>query len=78
MLNKIENIDQVKTFFTYLAEVDNLSFHPDDDFNDYELLQAPELVDLYNRLMDESHDVCKENGVDIYEIAFEVLKPKLQ
>ena len=77
MLNKIESVDQVKTFFTYLVEVDNLSFHPDDDFNDYEL-QAPELIDLYNRLMDESHDVCEENEVDIYEIAFEVLKPKLQ
>lgn len=77
MLNKIENIDQVKTFFTYLVEVDNLSFHPDDDFNDYDL-QAPELIDLYNRLMDESHNVCEENGVDIYEIAIDCIKPKLQ
>ncbi|MES2379751.1 MAG: hypothetical protein V4538_01830 [Bacteroidota bacterium] len=73
----IKTVADVKTFFKYLTEVDNVSFHPDDDFNDtinfntkkstYTKAQAK----LLNKLMDQAFTVCTKNKVDIYEIGFE-------
>ena len=55
-----------------------ISFHPDDNFTDYVYsnnvrIFSDEDAALYNRLMDESFDVCKKADIDIYNLAYEIL-----
>ena len=33
---------------------------------------------MYNRLMDESFDVCEKDNVDIYEIGLAELQPNME
>lgn len=76
MTLKILTIDDVKQFAKQLT-AEGLSFHPDDDFQDYVNLStnAPsyskEDADLRNELMNQCFDVCEKEGVDIYEIMME-------
>ncbi|AXB55212.1 hypothetical protein [Flavobacterium fluviale] len=76
MLNKILNIEDVKQFAKQLT-AEGLSFHPDDDFNDYVNSKtnlpsySKEDADLRNELMNECFNVCETEGVDIYEIMLE-------
>lgn len=75
----IQTLDQVRDFFTHLSTTEKLIYHPDDDFRDY---TAPGNVYLYteeqaqerNLVMNECFACCYLNGVDIYEIAMEVIK----
>ena len=81
--SKIATIDDVKKFFHHLVSERNLNFHPDDRFEDYVSCDdgsntfSQEECSVYNRLMDESFDVCEKNGVDIYAIGLELMQDAL-
>ena len=80
----ITSVADVKAFFHHLVDERKLNFHPDDDFADYISLddQTPTFTDdeviLYNRLMEESFDVCEAAGVDIYELGLQELETVLK
>lgn len=77
MITKIETTDDVKAFAKQLI-TEGVSFHPDDDFNDYINLKenkrsyTKEEVDLRNELMGNCFEVCEKEGVDIYDVMLEV------
>ena len=77
----ILSVDDVRIFFHHLVEERKVNFHPDDDFADYVSLKdhtptfSDEEVGVYNRLMDESFDVCDKSNTDIYEIGIKFLMP---
>ncbi len=81
--SKIATIDDVKEFFHHLVCECNLNFHPNDRFEDYVSCGdgsntfSQEECAVYNRLMDESFDVCEKNGVDIYAIGLELMQDAL-
>ena len=70
----ISTIKDVESFFDFLLQERNVSFHPDDDFADYVSIETGEPIfnkdetSTFNRLMGEAFDVCELNGVDIYSI----------
>ena len=70
----ILSVEDVKVFFHHLVDERKVNFHPDDDFADYICYEdrTPTFtqteVAIYNRLMDESFDVCEKANVDIYDI----------
>ena len=76
----ILSVDDVKMFFNHLIDERKVNFHPDDDFADYVCYAdntssfTSDEVEIYNRLMDESFDVCKKAKVDIYEIGLPLLQ----
>lgn len=73
MIAKIRTIEDVKSYAKQLT-AEGLSFHPDDDFNDYinftnnQPSYTKEEADVRNELMNECFDVCEKEGLDIYEI----------
>lgn len=75
----ITSVKDVEVFFHHLVDERKVNFHPDDDFADYICLAdktptfSAEEVVVYNRLMDESFDVCEKSGTDIYNIGFNEL-----
>ena len=75
----IKSVEGVKAFFHHLVDERKLNFHPDDDFADYISYEdktpsfTKEEVSVYNRLMEESFDVCNNYNMDIYEIGFDEL-----
>ena len=77
---RITSVDDVKAFFHHLVNERNLNLHPDDRFEDYVSCDdgsntfSQEECSVYNRLMDESFDVCEKNGVDIYAIGLELMQ----
>ena len=78
----INNVDDVRKFFHYIVEDHNVNFNPDDMFEDYMLSDGttaftPEECEIYNRLVEESFDICEEEEFDIYEIGLDILKKKL-
>ena len=80
---RITSVDDVKEFFHHLVGERNLNFHPDDRFEDYVSCDdgsntfSQEECSVYNRLMDESFDVCEKNGVDIYAIGLDLMQKAL-
>jgi hypothetical protein len=76
MLTKIETIEDVKLFAKQLIN-EGVSFHPDDEFNDYvnfktnEPSYTPVEAEVRNNLMTECFEKCNQAGVDIYEIMLE-------
>lgn len=76
MITKILTIEDVKQFAKELT-AEGLSFHPDDDFNDYinftsgEPSYTREEAEIRNKLMNECFDVCENEGIDIYEVMME-------
>lgn len=78
MVTKILTIEDVKKFAKQLT-AEGLSFHPDDDFNDYINFTTqtpsygPEDAELRNELMNECFDVCEKERVDIYDVMMEEL-----
>lgn len=62
----ILSVDDVKLFFHHLINERKVNFHPDDDFANYVSLKdhtptfSDEEVKIYNRLMDESFEVCEK------------------
>ena len=75
----INSVKDVEVFFHHLVDERKVNFHPDDDFANYICLadKTPSFsaaeVTVYNRLMDESFDVCDKADVDIYDIGFNEL-----
>lgn len=78
--SKIATVSDVKDFFLHLVCERSLYFCPDDRFEGYisshdgKRLFTQEECAIYNRLMDESFDVCEKNGADIYAIGLETYK----
>ncbi|NNV57306.1 hypothetical protein [Limnovirga soli] len=77
MITKIETAEDVKAFAKQLI-TEGVSFHPDDDFNDYVNLEesiptySKEEADVRNGLMNKCFEVCEKEGIDIYDVALEV------
>ena len=79
----IKSVEDVKVFFYHLVDERKLNFHPDDDFANYVSYEektpsfTKEKVEVYNRLMEESFNVCDAAGIDIYEIGLQELQKAL-
>jgi hypothetical protein len=77
--SKIVAVADVKEFFSHLVDERQVAFHPDDRFKDYmskdgrNTFSQEECV-VYNRLMNESFEVCEKNGADIYGIGLELMR----
>lgn len=64
----ITTIKEVQLFIRYaVSELGWVEFHPDDSFAAYRKMN-PDLVPLYDRLLQECKDVCAAAGRDIYQI----------
>ena len=79
---RITSVDDVKAFFHHLVSERMVNFHPDDRFEDYVADDggasfSQEECAVYNRLMDESFDVCEKKGADIYAIGLELMQKAL-
>lgn len=82
MITEIKNINDVKVFAKHLAEVEKLSFHPDDDFNNYitsekQHFYSKSEAELRNKLMNDCFKVCNENNLEIYEIMLPIIQHSL-
>ena len=83
-MKKINTIEDVKLFAYQLVNEENLSFHPDDDFEDYinTVTGLPvfskEEAERLNQLMNCCFDICEQNGADIYDLMSEPLFRKLK
>lgn len=77
MIEKIETIEDVKTFFQQLKD-EGLNFHPDTQFEDYINIESKKptytLVEaeLRNELLDDCFTICDDADVDIYELGMEI------
>lgn len=77
MITIIETADDVKAFAKQLI-AEGVSFHPDDDFNDYVNFKentptyTKKEADLRNDLMNKCFEVCEKEGIDIYDVMLEV------
>ena len=75
----ITTIREVESFFDHLVFERKVNFHPDDAFADYINVETGEPtfssveISIYDRLMNESFEICEKNNVDIYEIGFRKL-----
>lgn len=78
MITKIKTTDDVKSFAKQIV-AEGVSFHPDDDFNDYVYFRenrpcyTKDEANLRNALMEKCFAVCEKQGVDIYALMHEVL-----
>ena len=78
MITEIKSIKDVE-LFAYQITKEGVSFHPDDDFNDYinfstaEKYYNNEDINLRNKLMNQSFRVCSNLNVDIYDIMYKVV-----
>ena len=76
MLKEIKSIGDVEAFAKQLID-EGLSFHPDDEFNDYISLKdnkrsyTAEEAESRNELMRQCFDICENEGVDIYDLMLE-------
>ena len=79
MDSHIKSTEEVKTFFHHLVYERHVNFHPDEDFKNYICYEdkkptfTTDEVEVYNRLMDESFDVCSKEKIDIYQIGCDEL-----
>lgn len=77
MITKIETADDVKEFAKQLI-AEGVSFHTDDDFNDYVNFKkntpayTKEEADVRNNLMKKCFEVCEKESIDIYDVMLEV------
>lgn len=77
MITKIETTGDVKAFAKQLI-AEGVSFHPDDDFNDYVNFKenkpcySKAEAEVRNNLMNNCFEVCEKEGVDIYNLMLEV------
>ncbi len=77
MIDKIEKIDDIKLFAKQIIN-EGVSFHPDDDFNDYVNLKSnaaiytKEEAEKRNELMNRCFVLCDKEGFDIYGIMLSV------
>lgn len=77
MITQIQTIGDVKVFAKQLI-AEGVSFHPDDDFNDYINFKenipcySKEEADIRNELMNNCFEICEKAGIDIYDLMLEV------
>lgn len=77
MIESISSVNDVEAFAKQLI-AEGVSFHPDDDFNDYVYFKenkpcyTKEEAEKRNSLMQECFDVCEMNGKDIYSLMLDV------
>jgi hypothetical protein len=77
MITKIQTSEDVKIFAKQLI-AEGISFHPDDDFNDYVNIKenvsfySQEEADIRNELMNNCFEICEKTGIDIYDLMLEV------
>jgi len=77
MLKQITTTKDVAAFAKQLIK-EGVSFHPDDDFDDYINLETKEPTyskneaDFRNELMNQCFSICEKNGIDIYDTMNEV------
>lgn len=73
MLRKITNTDDVIIFAKQIIK-EGVSFHCDDDFNDYVNLDTKKKTytkrqaNFRNSLMNQCFTVCEKNKIDIYDV----------
>lgn len=78
MIRKIKNTDDVVIFAKQLVK-ESVSFHCDDDFNDYVNVEtkkktyAKRQANFRNNLMNQCFEICERNGIDIYDVMNGVL-----
>lgn len=77
MISKIQNLNDVAAFAKQLI-AEKVSFHPDDDFNDYIFFDTgkqcytKKQAERRNNLMNECFKICENESVDIYNLMLEV------
>ena len=77
--SNIKTVKDVEAFFHHIVFERKVNFNPDDLFEDYVSCESGintftlEECAIYNRLMDESFNVCEKEGIDIYEIGMKEL-----
>lgn len=80
---KIKRPRDVAKFFTYIAGVERINFHPDERFitygrHDEHRIWQPAYTtreaDLRDKKMSEAWDVCAEYGLDVYCMAMWALE----
>ncbi len=77
MITQIRTTKDVEAFAKQLI-AEGVSFHPDDDFNDYVFFKdnkpcySKKEAEIRNRLMNRCFEVCDKEGADIYSIMLEV------
>lgn len=77
MITKIETVYDINAFAKQLIAED-VSFHPDDDFNEYVNFKVNtptytrEEADFRNDLMNQCFEVCENESFDIYAVMLEV------
>ena len=77
MLTQILSLNEVETFAKQII-AESVSFHPDDDFNDYVNLNenkpcySKQDADFRNELMCQCFGICAKEAVDIYNLMLEI------
>lgn len=77
MITTIHTTQDVEAFAKQLI-AEGISFHPDDDFNDYVYFSenkpfySKEEAELRNELMNNCFTVCEKEGISIYNLMLEV------
>ena len=77
MIAQITTTKDVESFAKLLVE-EGVSFHPDDDFNDYVFFKenkpcyTKQEAEIRNNLMQQCFEVCEKEGSDIYSLMLEV------
>lgn len=77
--DKITSMEDVKDFFHHIVFEKKINFHPDEPFENYIEISSRkasltnEECKVYNRLMEESFEICNTSGIDIYQIGLDEL-----
>ncbi len=69
-IKQIQTLQDVKDLFAAMNEAYWLTWDPDEDFEDYSLPKNE--GKKLQKLIDASWEFCKNQGLDIYDIAMEV------
>lgn len=75
MIKEIKTVKDVIEFFHHLAEEERLSFHPDENFEDYVNMKTnkpsytQEEAHERDALMEQCFVVCDQNNRDIYDLS---------
>ena len=70
----IKSVKDVETFFHHIVFERKVNFHPNNMFEDYVSCEGGintftlDECAIYNRLLDDSHAVCYNECIHIYEI----------
>ena len=77
MITQIRTSKDAETFAKQIIS-EGVSFHPDDDFNDYVVFKTgvtcynKQQAKVRNKLMNKCFQVCEKEDVDIYSLMLEV------